>query len=72
MDKVKLGGRNIQTPCHPHFAVRGGPDRSVDFDIAHAIDPDRIEMFAIGVKELQTGVGAKLQDHFGDRFRLLT
>lgn len=54
-----------------HFAVRGGPPRSVDFDIAHAVDPDRIETFAIGEKELQTGVAAKLQDHFGDRFRVL-
>jgi hypothetical protein len=55
-----------------HFAVRGGPNRSVDFDIAHAVDPDRIETFAIGEKELQTGVAAKLQNHFGDRFRILT
>jgi hypothetical protein len=44
----------------------------VDFDIAHAVDPDRIETFAIGEKELQTGVAAKLADHFGDRFRVLT
>ena len=44
-----------------HFAVRGGPPRSVDFDIADAVDPDRIETFAIGKEELQTGVAAKLQ-----------
>jgi len=55
-----------------HFAVRGGPDRSVDFDIAHAVNPDRIETFAIGEKELQTGVAAKSQDRFGDRFRVLS
>ncbi len=55
-----------------HLAVRGGPDRSVDVDNADAVDPDRIETFAIGEKELQTGVAAKLQDHFGDRFRVLT
>jgi hypothetical protein len=54
-----------------HFALRGGPNLSVDFDIAHAIDPDRIETFAIGEKELQTGVAEKLQAHFGDRFRIL-
>jgi uncharacterized protein (TIGR02996 family) len=55
-----------------HFAVRGGPPRSVDFDIAHAVGPERIETFAIGENELQTGVAAKLQDHFGDRFRVLS
>jgi uncharacterized protein (TIGR02996 family) len=54
-----------------HFAVRGGPNRSVDFDIAHAVDPVRIETFAIGENELQTGVAEKLRDHFGDRFRVL-
>jgi uncharacterized protein (TIGR02996 family) len=54
-----------------HFAVRGGPSRSVDFDIADAVDPDRIETFAIGEMELQTGVDTKLQSRFGDRFRVL-
>ena len=54
-----------------HFAVRGGPYHSVNFDIAHAVDPDRIETFAIGEKELQTSVAEKLQKHFGDRFRVL-
>ena len=55
-----------------HFAVRGGPYRSVDVDIADAVDPDRIETFAIGEKELQTGVAAQLEKRLGDRFRRIS
>ena len=55
-----------------HFAVRGGPQRSVDFDIAHAVDRDRIETFAIGATETSSQAVAMLREHFGDRFRLLS
>jgi uncharacterized protein (TIGR02996 family) len=54
-----------------HFALRGGPNLSVDFDIAHAVDPNRIETFAIGAPEISPRVRAMLQDRFGDRFRIL-
>jgi hypothetical protein len=54
-----------------HFALRGGPNLSVDFDIARAVDPARIETFAIGAPETSPRVRAMLQDHFGDRFRIL-
>jgi hypothetical protein len=55
-----------------HFAVRGGPPRSVDIEIAGAVDPDRIETFAIGGSETPPRVAAMLRDRFGDRFRVLS
>jgi hypothetical protein len=54
-----------------HFAVRGGPPQSVDFDIADAVDPDRIETFAIGASATSLRVIAMLRDRFGDRLKLL-
>jgi uncharacterized protein (TIGR02996 family) len=55
-----------------HFAVRGGPPLSADEDIADAVDPDRIETFAIGASETPPRVAGLLRKQFGDRFRILT
>jgi hypothetical protein len=52
-----------------HFAVRGYD--SMDFEIADAVDPNRIETFAIGKRETPPRVVAMLRDRFGDRLRLL-
>jgi len=54
-----------------HFAVRGFPELAADEEIADAVDPDRIETFAIGDRETPRRVEAYLRDRFGDRFRLL-
>jgi hypothetical protein len=54
-----------------HFAVRGGPPQSVVEEIADAVDPDRIETFAIGTRETPPRVAAMLRDRFEDRLKLL-
>ncbi len=54
-----------------HFAVRGGPPRSADIDIANAVDADRIETFAIGKSETFPRLVSQLCDRFGDRLRIL-
>jgi hypothetical protein len=54
-----------------HFAVRGFPALAADVEIADAVDPDRIETFAIGDSETPRRVEAYLRYRFGDRVRLL-
>jgi hypothetical protein len=54
-----------------HFAVRGFPTLAVDVEIAAAVDPNRIETFAIGMRETSPRVAGLLRERFGDRVRLL-
>jgi uncharacterized protein (TIGR02996 family) len=53
-----------------HFAVRG-PYSAVDFDIADAVDVNRIETFAIESNLVSPRVARLLRDRFGDRLKLL-
>jgi hypothetical protein len=52
-----------------HFSVRGF--HSVGFEIADAVDPNRIETFAIESNLISPRVARLLRDRFGDRLKLL-
>ena len=54
-----------------HFAVRGRPGATAEFDVAYAVDAGRIETFAIAAQDTFPRVVAMLRDRFGDRLRLL-
>ena len=53
-----------------HFAARSF-GFSADFDIAYAVDSDRIETFAIWSSDAAPRVVAMLKERFGNKFRLL-
>ena len=54
-----------------HFAVRSVWRGAVDFDIAYAVDADRIETFAIGFNDATPRVVAMLRERFGDKLCIL-